>query len=219
MNPVRVGYIAEIVSSLRHTANNGRVLQGMDVLDIGCGGGLLSESLARLGASVTGADAAAENIAMATHHASLDPSLTSDLLRYTHTTAEDLAQTGAKFDMITALEIIEHVSNPGEFVKTLSALLKPNGILFVSTMNRTQLSYLLTIFLAERVLRWVPNGTHDWEKYVKPEELVAWMGNAGCRVWDQKGLAFNPLLNSWKIVDPAMGGLEVNYILTAVKSR
>lgn len=183
MNPVRVDYIRRQVQAQRINAagssntSTGRPLRGLDVLDVGCGPGLLSESLARLGGRVLGIDAAAASIAIARSHAALDPDLSS--LRYDCCTAESLLGSPANsFDLICALEVVEHVTHPPSFLASLGALLKPGGMLVVSTLNRTRKSYALAIVGAEHVLQWVPVGTHDWSKFVTPAELTQWIEGA-----------------------------------------
>lgn len=149
-------------------------------MDIGCGGGLLCESLARLGATVHGIDASEASIGVANSHASRDRSLQN--IDYTHTTAEDLLSTGEQYDVVTALEIVEHVAHPQEFLGYAASLVKDNGALFLSTLNRTQKSWLVGIVAAEHLLRIIPVGTHDWQKFLEPQELSTLLTNIESRV-------------------------------------
>jgi 2-polyprenyl-6-hydroxyphenyl methylase/3-demethylubiquinone-9 3-methyltransferase len=174
---------------------------------IGCGGGLLSEPLARLGANVTGIDADITAITIAKDHAARQ-GLEID---YRVGSVENLRE---KFDCICALEIIEHVDNPQFFIASLAKLLKPNGMLILSTLNRTQKSYLFGIVVAENILRWAPEGTHDWNKFITPEELRELLTNVDLRTVDTTGLMFHPLLRQWKLSHR----LGINYFVTAVKN-
>ncbi|KAI8585571.1 S-adenosyl-L-methionine-dependent methyltransferase [Geranomyces variabilis] len=216
MNPVRVRYLRDMLA--RHAGEPvgapAKPFEGLRILDIGCGGGLLSEALARLGATVVGADAAGENIAMAKIHAQQDPALTQ--LEYRHVTAEKLLEDGEQFDVVCALEIIEHVNNPKEFTRVCSQLVKPNGLIFFSTINRTPASYLFTILLAEHFLQWVPPGTHDHAKYVTPQEMDQYLVNADCEPLETRGMAFDPLRNRWSLLSgDGLGDLQMNYIVGA----
>lgn len=235
MNPPRVQYVQSQIrahfnklnsNKSTHTSpTNALPLSNLKILDMGCGGGLLSEALCRLGANVTGVDASEENIKMATLHSKRDPLLHHaqdspvGSLTYQCTTAEDMVATRSeKFDVVCALEIIEHVASPELFVETLSQLLKPNGVIILSTMNRTALSYFLTIFMAENVLNLVPKGTHEHEKYLKPSEVHQMCINNGLKVVDTSGMAFNPLKNEWWVVEKnGTWDLECNYLVSAVK--
>ncbi|KAJ3114665.1 hypothetical protein HDU96_001809 [Phlyctochytrium bullatum] len=202
MNPLRVRYIVdkvdEHVRSVRESPR-GKPLDGLRMLDVGCGGGLLSESLSRLGGTVTGIDAAPENVKMAKLHADADPMLVTPT--YINTTAEDLlAETGGScFDVVCSLEVIEHVTDPAQFVATLCQLVKPQGVVLLSTINRTPKSYLFTIMMAEQVLRMVPPGTHDYNKYVTPDELTTFARHAGASIADIRGMFFNPITNAWEL--------------------
>ncbi|KAG0342675.1 Hexaprenyldihydroxybenzoate methyltransferase, mitochondrial [Podila horticola] len=214
MNPPRIRYIRNrlqtsgaIPSSSASTADtNSRArfpLQGLRILDVGCGGGLLAEALARLGAQVTGLDASNENIQMAKIHAKKDPLLNGSSpgsLEYRHQTAEQLLEQGLQFDVVCSMEVIEHVGNPAGFLKVLGQLIKPNGDLILSTMSRTPLAYFLTVFSAEHVLRMVPVGTHHWSKYITPKELEAGVRDlAGCEVLNVQGIGFNPISGQWEL--------------------
>lgn len=178
MNPYRVRYIAQQVQQ-HFTARGQRQLtaseplKGLDVLDVGCGGGLLSESLARLGGRVHGIDAASQSIHVAREHAKLDPLLSDGRLVYSCVTAESLLAAPQLYDVVCALEIVEHVVHAPSFVNTIGALVKPGGLLILSTINKTYKAYLLTIVGAEYILRWIPIGTHDWHKYIAPSTLAA----------------------------------------------
>ncbi|KAJ2918615.1 hypothetical protein MD484_g1801, partial [Candolleomyces efflorescens] len=179
MNPVRVQFIQEKLAEIaRDEAPNdvqpGTVLKGLDVLDIGCGGGLLSESLARLGARTVGIDASEANIAIASLHASSDPAFRSNSLTYLNTTTSALLDTPvpSQYDVVASLEVLEHVSNPAHFLKECCSLVKPGGHLFLSTIARTPLAYALTILFAEHISGKVSKGTHTFSKYVNPDELL-----------------------------------------------
>eukprot|EP01124_Arcella_intermedia_P020381 TRINITY_DN27854_c0_g1_i1.p1 TRINITY_DN27854_c0_g1~~TRINITY_DN27854_c0_g1_i1.p1 ORF type:complete len:281 (-),score=59.25 TRINITY_DN27854_c0_g1_i1:17-859(-) len=192
INPIRVKWIREVTCDMYQLPRASlHPFSGLRIADIGCGGGLLSECLSRLGGSVTGIDASPSNIRIATqhlHHSSLSPPPL-----YQHTTAESLALTHpGHFDVVCSLEVIEHVHNVPLFVDSLVSLLKPNGLLFVSTINKTLQSYLLTILLAEDVLGWVKPGTHQWNQYIEPDTLKNLVGKSGVVVHQMKGLSYNP---------------------------
>ncbi|KAF8906317.1 S-adenosyl-L-methionine-dependent methyltransferase [Gymnopilus junonius] len=181
MNPVRMQFIRDKLLEIAQDENielesdGADVLEGLDVLDVGCGGGLLSESLARMGANTLGIDASESNIKIASLHASADPRLSpssSPNLSYQHTTAETLLPKPKRYDVVCSMEVIEHVDNPSAFLSTCAELVKPGGHLFLSTMSRTPLAYFLTILMAEDVLRKVSKGTHTYSKFIKPSELV-----------------------------------------------
>ncbi|NOX39799.1 MAG: bifunctional 2-polyprenyl-6-hydroxyphenol methylase/3-demethylubiquinol 3-O-methyltransferase UbiG [Alphaproteobacteria bacterium] len=211
MNPCRLDYITEqIASEFGRDLSQPTPLNGLRLLDIGCGGGLLSEPMARLGASVVGADAAEGNIPVAQIHAE-QSGLTID---YRHTTAESLAQAGEQFDVILNMEVVEHVSDPKAYMAACHTLLKPGGLMLCSTINRNPKSYLMAIIGAEHVMRWLPKGTHEWDKFITPDELFDLIENAGLKPVDRKGFVFNPLLWSWSISDR---DLSVNYVTASVK--
>ena len=253
MNPTRLSFIRQHVvqhfrSSSLSTLPPFQPFTSLTFLDVGCGGGLLSESLARLGARTTGIDASLPNIRIARAHAAPDPALTS--LTYHHLTAEQLLSAPppssstpsftpspspssqptppSSYDVVCSLEVVEHVHDPAAFTRTLANLVRPGGLLFISTINRTWLAWALTIGLAEGVLGWVGRGTHDWDKYVKVEELRGWVEGAeegggerkvgeggrglGMEVVDVNGMLYDPLSRRWSL---DQNRTEVNYILCA----
>lgn len=187
-----------------------RPLEGISILDVGCGGGLVCEPLARLGGRVTGIDPAEENIEAARRHAAgqgLD-------IAYRAARIEDLASEGCTFDALVCLEVVEHVPDPGAFLKTCAALVRPGGMMLLSTINRTLKAYLLTIIGAEYVLRWLPVGTHQWERFVTPEELRRYLAEAGLSAPVFQGLVYNPLSDAWTL----SGDTDVNYFAAAAKA-
>tara|TARA_B100001121_G_scaffold310417_1_gene341315 strand:+ start:5853 stop:6578 length:726 start_codon:yes stop_codon:yes gene_type:complete len=208
-NPIRIEYITENIKqhyNIDLTKNN--FLKSLNILDIGCGGGLISEPMARLGGKVTGIDASEKNIKIAQLHAkknNLD-------IQYINKSPEQLKEF-EKFDVILNLEIIEHVENVNLYLDSCYKLLKKNGIMFTATLNRTLTSYIKAIIGAEYILRWLPIGTHDWNKFIKPEELEKLLTNRNFKTIDTKGLEFNPILNKWKKSD----NLSVNYIFCSSK--
>lgn len=208
--PVRLSYIKEkTCNHFKLVGPNSKLLQDLKILDIGCGGGLLSEPMARLGAKVVGVDPSHANIQVAKLHAEK-----MDLdINYQNSSAEELIQTGEKFDVVMNMEVVEHVADVEQFVFHCSALIKPGGLMFVSTINRTLKAYLLAIIGAERILRWLPKGTHKFDKFVKPEELEKLFANSGLLLEDKCGVVYNPILDCWKISTD----LDVNYILLAKK--
>lgn len=209
MNPCRLDYIcAQVASEFGRDLHAPRPFAGLRVLDIGCGGGLLSEPMARRGADVVGADAAAGNIPVARLHAA-QSGLGID---YRHTTAEALAAAGEVYDVVLAMEIVEHVADPLAFLSACRSLLAPGGLLICSTLNRTARSFALAIVGAEWVLRWLPRGTHDWRRFITPEELFALIAAAGLDPVDRKGMVYNPLRRSWSISDR---DLAMNYVTTS----
>ena len=212
MNPCRLGYAVDQIA-----AEHGRdrtalhPFEGLGMLDIGCGGGLMAEPMARLGAAVTGIDPSAETIGVAAAHAA-EQGLSID---YRATTAETLAATGARFDAVLAMEVIEHVPDHGAFLSTVAGLLAPGGVLVLSTLNRTAKAWGLAILGAEYLLGWLPRGTHDWRRFVAPDELEAMLRAAGLDPVDRRGLVFDPLARDWRLSPRDM---DVNYLATAVAS-
>ena len=211
MNPVRLDYITrQIAAEFGRDLKAPRPFEGLRLLDIGCGGGLLSEPMARLGAEVVGADAAERNIPVARVHAEAQ-----DLpIDYRHTTAEALVAGGESFDVVLAMEIVEHVADPAAFVATCHALLRPGGLMIASTINRNAKSFMAAIVGAEWVMRWLPKGTHDWAKFITPEELTGMIARAGLDPVDRKGFVFNPVSWQWSISDR---DLSVNYVAAGVR--
>lgn len=211
LNPTRLAYVRDrICGHFGRDPQARRPMAALAVLDIGCGGGLLAEPLARLGANVTGLDAAAENIRVAKAHAS-EAGLRID---YREATAEALAEDGRSFDVVLALEVVEHVSDVPGFVATAAGLVKPGGTLILSTLNRTPRAFLEAIVGAEYVLRWLPRGTHDWRRFLRPAELARLVRAQGLAVADIAGMSFNPLRGEWRLGDDT----AVNYLLYARKS-
>ena len=211
LNPVRLGFIRDHAAA--HWQRNplsGAPLQGLSLVDIGCGGGLICEPMARLGAHVTGIDAADRNIATARLHAG-GQELAID---YRSTTAEALAETGAQFDIVLALEIVEHVADVDLFLRSLSRLAKPGGLVFMSTLNRTAKAWALAIAGAEYVMRWLPRGTHDWRKFLKPSELVRGLRHVGVEPQEIVGVVYSPISREWSL---HKRDLDVNYMLYGSK--
>lgn len=207
-SPVRLAYIRDMVSAhFGRDPNSARPLDGLRFLDIGCGGGLLCEPMTRLGASVVGVDPAERNIEVAKLHAA-QSGLSID---YRATTAEDLADAGERFDVVLSMEVVEHVADVELFVARTAEMVKPGGLMFCATINRTLKAYGLAIIGAEYVLRWLPRGTHQYEKLVRPEELEAALGKAGMVVTDRTGVTYNPLADRWS----RSSDMDVNYMLLA----
>jgi len=180
------------------------------LLDIGCGGGLLAEPMARLGATVVGADAAPRNIPVAQLHAE-QSGLQID---YRHTTAEALAAAGEQFDVVLNMEVVEHVASPIDYLTACRMLLKPGGLMICSTLNRNAKSFMMAIVGAEWVMRWLPKGTHGWAKFITPDELYGLLRQAGLDPVDRQGMVFNPLGWSWSL---SATDLSVNYVTASVK--
>ena len=211
LNPVRMGYLKEqICGRFRLDETGFTPFKGLHIADVGCGGGLVTEPLCRLGAEVTGMDAGAENIKIAKDHARQQ----GLHINYEATSVEDLAATGKTFDVVTALEIVEHVADPQLFIASCCKLVKKNGLLIFSTLNRTPKSFALGIVAAEYILCWVPAGTHDWKKFVRPAELSRPLTQQGFDVLDLSGLVYNPLKRQFSI---SKTDIDVNYFLTAAR--
>ncbi len=207
-NPVRINYIKEKIRYHFNLEEKENLLKGLKVLDIGCGGGLISEPMARLGAEVTGIDASEKNIKVAKIH-----SEKSNLkINYLVGSPESITSL-EKYDVILNLEIVEHVEDVNLYIKSCFGLLKSNGLMFTATLNRSIMSYLKAIIGAEYILRWLPIGTHDWNKFIKPEELEKKLSDENFSTIDIKGLEFNPILSKWKKSD----NLSVNYIICSTK--
>ncbi|MDD9921138.1 MAG: bifunctional 2-polyprenyl-6-hydroxyphenol methylase/3-demethylubiquinol 3-O-methyltransferase UbiG [Boseongicola sp.] len=213
LNPCRLDYItAQIAAEFDRDLTEPLPFEGLRILDIGCGGGLLSEPMARLGASVVGADAAERNIPVAKVHAE-EQGLTID---YRHTTAEALVQEGEQFDAILNMEVVEHVADPLAYLTACHDLLKPGGLMVCSTINRNPKSFAMAIVGAEYVMRWLPKGTHEWSKFITPDELFELIRNAGLDPVDRKGFVFNPVTWSWRISDR---DLSVNYVTASIRPK
>ena len=211
MNPCRLHYItSQISAEFDRNLTQPHPFAGLRILDIGCGGGLLSEPMARLGATVVGADAAERNIPVAQVHAE-QSGLTID---YRNTTAEALAEAGEQFDIVLNMEVVEHVADPLAYLTACQHLLKPGGLMICSTLNRNAKSFAMAIVGAEWVMRWLPKGTHDWQKFITPEELYDLIRRAGLTPVDRKGMVFNPVSWSWSLSDR---DLSVNYVTASVK--
>ena len=211
MNPVRLDYItAQIAAEYGRDLTGEAPLAGLRILDIGCGGGLLSEPMARIGARVVGADAAERNIPVAQVHAE-HSGLEID---YRHTTAEAMAEAGEQFDVVLNMEVVEHVADPLAYLTACRQLLKPGELMICSTINRNAKSFAMAIVGAEYVMRWLPKGTHDWQKFITPEELFKLIEGAGLDPVDRKGFVFNPIAWSWRVSDR---DLSVNYVTASVK--
>ncbi len=210
LNPVRLAYIRDRAAQHWQRDARSSPLGGLSVLDIGCGGGLLSEPMARLGGAVTGIDAAERNIAVARRHAA-GQELAID---YRDTTAETLVETGAQFDIVLALEIVEHVADVDLFLGSCGRLTKPGGLVFLSTLNRTAKAWALAIAGAEYLLRWLPRGTHDWRKFLKPSEVVRGLRGGGVEAQEIVGVVYSPLSRAWSL---NKHDLDVNYMLYGSK--
>ena len=210
-NPVRLQYIRDwALKHFRRSENTRRPLDRLRVLDIGCGGGLLCEPLTRLGASVTGIDAGAKNIGVAKLHAER-MGLTID---YRATTSEALAADGERFDIVLNMEVVEHVDNVPLYMKSCADLVAPGGLLFSATLNRTLRARALAVFAAETILRWLPRGTLDWNKFITPDELKALITRNGLKVVEETGVVFHPLAGEWR-KSPDMG---INYMVLAERA-
>jgi 2-polyprenyl-6-hydroxyphenyl methylase/3-demethylubiquinone-9 3-methyltransferase len=211
LNPCRLDYItSQIAAEFARDLDQPKPFEGLHILDIGCGGGLLCEPMARLGATVVGVDAAPRNIPVAQVHAE-QSGLTID---YRVGTAEDMAAAGEQFDVVLNMEVVEHVADPLGYLTACRMLLKPGGLHICSTINRNPKSFAMAIVGAEWVMRWLPKGTHDWAKFITPDELFSLLQQAGLDPVDRKGLQFNPINWSWRLSDR---DLSVNYVTASVK--
>ena len=209
-NPIRIEYILEEISKhFKLNRSKKLLLKNLEILDIGCGGGLISEPMARLGGNITGIDASEKNIKVASLH-SKENNLK---ITYLNKSPEQLDEK-EKFDIILNLEVVEHVDNLDLYLASCYSLLKKNGLMFTATLNRTLTSYLKAIIGAEYILRSLPIGTHDWNKFIKPEELQKMLANKDFSTKDLKGLKFNPIFNKWKKSDD----LSVNYVICSIKN-
>ena len=208
-NPIRIQYIKDNIINKFKLKNKKKPLINIDILDIGCGGGLLSEPMCRLGANIMGIDASKKNIEVAKFHAK------KNKLKINYKVASpEMLKTQIKFDVILNMEIVEHVNDIEFFIKESSKLLKKNGIMFIATLNKTLKSYVFAIVGAEYILKWLPIGTHEWEKFVKPNDLINISKNNNLILKKLNGMKFNILNNSWKVSDDT----SVNYIAKFLKN-
>lgn len=210
-NPVRLAYIRDQL--IAHFGRNGSVmrpLEGLRIVDIGCGGGLLCEPLTRLGATVTGVDAAERNIAIAKIHAEKS-GLSID---YRVTTSEALVAAGESYDVVLNMEVVEHVDNVPLYMKSCADLVAPGGLMFTATLNRTARAFALAVVGAEYVLGWLPKGTHDWKKFLTPDEIRSLITRNGLKVTGEKGVVFHPIADEWRL----SSDMGINYMVLAERS-
>ncbi len=211
LNPTRLDYITQqIAAEFDRDLDDPAPFSGLRILDIGCGGGLLSEPMARLGAEVLGADAAERNIPVAQIHAEQS----GLAIEYRHTSAEALAAQGEAFDVVLNMEVIEHVADPPAYLAACFALLKPGGLMVCSTINRNPKSFAMAIVGAEYVMRWLPKGTHEWRKFITPDELFSMLLAAGFDPVDRQGFVFNPITWQWGL---SSRDLSVNYVTASLR--
>jgi 2-polyprenyl-6-hydroxyphenyl methylase / 3-demethylubiquinone-9 3-methyltransferase len=211
LNPLRLAYIRDqAAAQFERDPRKLDCLKGLRMLDIGCGGGILSEPLARLGAQMVGADPAEENIEAARAHAE-EQGVAVD---FRATTAEELAEAGETFDVVLAMEVVEHVTDVEAFVSTCASMVKPGGLFIAATLNRTLKSFALAIVGAEYLLRWLPRGTHQWDKFVTPRELEGAVENTGLNVTGERGVIYNPFADRWQL----SSDMDVNYMLVAARA-
>jgi 2-polyprenyl-6-hydroxyphenyl methylase/3-demethylubiquinone-9 3-methyltransferase len=209
-NPVRLKFIRETVAA--HFERNGtslRPFEGLALLDIGCGGGLLSEPMSRLGFAVTGVDPSEKNIGTARAHAAQSGASVS----YRASDAEALVAQGLSFDVVLNMEVVEHVADLRGYLESTASLVKPGGLMFVATLNRTLKALALAKVAAEYILRWLPPGTHDWDKFVAPAELRAMLEGAGLKILKTQGVSFDPLGWDWHLSSDT----DVNYMVVAAR--
>ena len=208
-NPIRLEYIKDVITQHFKITKKTNILDNLNILDIGCGGGLISEPMSRLGANVTGIDASEKNIKIAQIH-----SKKNNLnIKYLNKSPEQIKDYN-KFDVILNLEVVEHVENVNLYIESCNKLLKKNGLMFTATLNRSFMSYIKAIIGAEYILRWLPIGTHDWNKFIKPEELEKILHDSNFFTVDVKGLEYNPIFKKWKRTN----NLSVNYIISSSKN-
>ena len=211
-NPVRLGYIRDqAAAQFNRDPKKLDCLKGLRMLDIGCGGGILSEPLARLGAEMVGADPSEDNINAARAHAEG----AGVVVDYRATTAEDLAAANERFDVVLAMEVVEHVADVDAFVATCATTVRPGGLMIAATLNRTLKSFALAIVGAEYVLRWLPRGTHQWEKFVTPAELENAIERNALQVTGERGVIYNPFADRWQL----SSDMDVNYMLVAQRPK
>ena len=211
-NPVRLGYIRDqAAAQFNRDPKKLDCLKGLRMLDIGCGGGILSEPLARLGAEMVGADPSEDNINAARAHAEA----ADVVVDYRATTAEDLAAANERFDVVLAMEVVEHVADVDAFVATCATTVRPGGLMIAATLNRTLKSFALAIVGAEYVLRWLPRGTHQWDKFVTPVELEKAIERNGLQVTGERGVIYNPFADRWQL----SSDMDVNYMLVAQRPK
>lgn len=211
-NPVRLTYIRDsLCAHFGRDPNSIRPFEGLTILDVGCGGGLLCEPLTRLGARVVGIDAAERNIAIAKIHAE-QSGLDID---YRATTSEAVVAAGERFDVVLNMEVVEHVDDVPLYMKSCADLVAPGGLMFTATLNRTARSWALAVIGAEYILRWLPRGTHDWNRFLTPEEIGAQLKRNGLRIIGQTGVVFHPLADEWRL-SPDMA---INYMILAERPK
>ena len=206
-NPIRISYIKDLVSLYHNKPNPEKPLQDISILDVGCGGGLLAEPMCRLGAKVTGIDASTKNIKVAALHAEkmgLE-------INYQHTRLEEISHQ--KFDVVLAMEVVEHVPDLEDFISHCASATKKGGLIFIATLNRTLKSFICAILGAEYLLRWLPRGTHSWQKFVKPSEIARSFDLTGIKIQDMAGMKLNPLNKQWRL----SRDLDVNYVIVGMK--
>jgi len=212
LNPCRLDYaVQQIAATHSRDRCAPRPFEGLRIVDIGCGGGLLCEPMARLGAAVVGIDPAARNIPVARIHAERS----GVEIDYRVTTAEALVAAGERFDVVLNMEVVEHVPDPQAYMDACAALVRPGGLMLTSTINRNPKSFAMAIVGAEYVMRWLPKGTHEWRKFITPDELAAMTERAGLKVVDRKGYVFNPLGWDWRL---SSRDLSVNYVMAAERA-